>query len=225
MSTPATTLHDALMRLPCFSVLPPEQFEELAGQALRRTFSQDETIFIQGEPSAGLWVIEAGNVKVHRLSTDGNEYIMHLLGPGDSFNEIAALDGGVNPANASALTLSTCWMLPAEVIAGALDRSPQMARMAMQMLAGRVRLLVEQIAMLSLYSVTARLARFLLQQAEAPSLSGPGITRAAIALHLGTTPETISRVLNRLQENGAIRFDRHHILVVNPDLLREIALL
>jgi CRP-like cAMP-binding protein len=76
-----------------------------------------------------------------------------------------------------------------------------------------------------LYSVPARLARFLLSQSEAPALEGPGITRTAIASHLATTPETISRTLRMLEDAGAIRFDRHQILIVNEALLRDLAML
>jgi len=65
----------------------------------------------------------------------------------------------------------------------------------------------------------------LLAQAENPSLSGPGVTRAAIAAHLATTPETISRALAKLQEAGAIRFDRHRIIITNGELLRSMAVL
>ena len=55
--------------------------------------------------------------------------------------------------------------------------------------------------------------------------SESGVTRAAIAAHLATSPETISRSLRALEEAGAIRFDRHRIIIVDSDLLQSIALL
>jgi CRP/FNR family transcriptional regulator len=83
----------------------------------------------------------------------------------------------------------------------------------------RIRQLVLQIEDLALRSVTARLARFLLEQRDNPSLG------ALIATHLGTTPETVSRALRTLEETGALAFDRHRIVIQNAALLREIALL
>ncbi|GAB4476138.1 MAG: Crp/Fnr family transcriptional regulator [Anaerolineae bacterium] len=210
---------------PCFSALEPEQVEAIAGQAVRHLFEPEQIIFLEGDPSAGLWFIEQGTVKIYKLNPEGVEHILHLLGVGDTFNDIAALDGSPNPANAAALSISTCWVVPYDVMRGALERYPRMALAAIHLLTGRVRQLAGQIEDLALYSVTARLARFLLSQAEDPALRGPGVTRAAIAAHLATTPETISRVLARLQEAGAIRFDRHRILITDADILRSIAML
>ncbi len=187
------------------------------------TFSPDQLIFSEGDVSRGLWIIEDGNVKISKLSPEGNEYILHLLGPGSSFNDIAALDSGPTPANAIAINTVIAWSIPASVMSRLLDQYPKVMQAALYMLTRRVRALTRQIEDLTLYPVIARLARFLLAQAENPVLSGPGITRAAIAAHLATTPETISRMLVRIQETGAIRFDRHRIVIVDEDLLRAIA--
>jgi CRP-like cAMP-binding protein len=115
--------------------------------------------------------------------------------------------------------------LPTAVIQDLLARDPVFAQAIIQVLAGRVRGLVRQIEDLSLYSVTVRLARLLLQQSEDPSLSGPGVTRAALAAYLATTPQTISTALRDLEQTGAIRFDRHEIQIIQKDLLRSIAML
>jgi CRP/FNR family transcriptional regulator len=214
---------DYFSGIPYFGVLAPSELNTITRQATFHTFSPDELIFLEGDRSSGLWIIQEGSVKITKYGPEGDEYILHLLGPGDSFNGIAALDGGPTPANAVAMSLMTGWSIPSAVLIDALQRYPQMAQAAITMMAGRVRDLTKQIEDLTLYPVTARLARFLLSQAENPALSGPGITRAAIAAHLATTPETISRVLARLQDEGAIRFDRHRILIVDRDLLRSIA--
>jgi CRP-like cAMP-binding protein len=181
---------------------------------------------LEGEPAEGLWIVEKGNVKIFKLNPDGGEHILHLRGPGKTFNDISALDGGSNPANASALSSEALvWLVPLEVIKHILTRNPQVALNVIKHLAGRVRALVGQIEDLALYSVIVRLARFLLKQAEDPSLTGPGITRTAIAAHINTTPQTISNVLHSLEESGAIRFDRHRVVILNEPILRSIAML
>ena len=90
-------------------------------------------------------------------------------------------------------------------------------------LSSRIRMLVKQIESLALLSVPARLAQFLLVQAETSASDEEGITRAAIAAHLATTPETVSRVLRTMEEAGAIQFDRHRIVIVDENLLRDFA--
>ncbi len=215
----------SLRQHPYFKDLHPQSVAALAEEALRRTFAAGELIFLEGEPSAGLWIVERGRAKVYKLHVEGREHILHLPGPGDSFNDIPALDGGPNAASASALSPLTAWVIPPDSLAAALERDPAFALAVIAGLSERVRALVQQIEGLALYPVQARLARFLLSQSENPAVAGPGITRATIAAHLGTTPETVSRVLRALEEAGAIRFDRHRIVVVDLDLLRGIALL
>jgi len=197
----------------------------LVGRATLRHFLSGETIFHEGDPALGLWLIETGSVKIFKINLDGIEQILHLLSVGNTFNEIAAFDGGANPANAAALSETQVWLIPSESIDAALLADPALARHVIQLMAARVRGLVHQIEDLTLYGAVVRLARFLLNQAEDPALSAPGVTRAAIASYLATTPETISRALRTLESGGAIRFDRHRIVIVREDLLRALAAL
>ena len=209
-----------------FEGITTSELAYLDEHALLRRFTAGETIFLEGEAAAGLWIVESGAVKVFKLTSDGGEHILHLRGPGNSFNDIAALDAGGNPASAAALSAEALvWLLPSAVIDHLLTHNPQVARNVIKRLARRVRTLVAQIEDLALHSVIVRLARFLLKQAEDPALAGPGITRTAIAAHINTTPQTISTVLHTLEEAGAIRFDRHRIVIVDEAILRSIALL
>lgn len=216
-------LVDYLRSLPYFEDMDAAHLNALVEDMQRRTFSPDEIIFLEGDPAAGMWLVEQGRVKVYKINPEGEEHILHLLGEGNTFNDIAALDGGNNPANAGALTHITVWLLPSEVLARLLMNNPLLARRVIKLLASRVRNLVGQIEDLALYSVTIRLARFLLKQADDPALSG--VTRATIAAHLATKPETVSRALRTLEEAEAIRFDRHRIVITREDLLRTIAAL
>jgi len=220
-----TEVANRLRALAYFETLDADALERLAEQTQRRHFEVGETIFLEGDPADGLWIIDQGRVKVYKINPEGEEHILHLLGDGNTFNDIAALDGGTNPANAAALSAATLWLVPSDVLRDLLLNNGQVALRVIQILAGRVRVLVQQIEDLALYSVTIRLARFLLKQAEDPALSGPGVTRAAIAAHLATKPETVSRSLRALEANGAIRFDRHRIIIADEHLLRAIAAL
>lgn len=219
------TLTPILRAHPYFAHIPAATVDMLAAKARRRTFERGQVLFISGEPSAGLWVLEKGRVKVYKTIPDGREHVLHLLGPGDTFNDVPAFDGGPNAAGAMAITGGVAWILPARTLQDALSADHELALGVITGLNQRIRQLVVQIEDLALRSVTARLARFLLEQRDNPALAGPAVTRALIATHLGTTPETVSRVLRALEESGALVFDRHRIVIRNPNLLREIALL
>jgi CRP/FNR family transcriptional regulator len=62
--------------------------------SLLHTYTANERIFLEGEAAQGLWIVESGRAKIYKLSPDGNEHILHLRGPGKTFNDIGALDGG-----------------------------------------------------------------------------------------------------------------------------------
>jgi CRP-like cAMP-binding protein len=219
------TLVDFLRSQMYFESLADEHLHWLADQCQRFTYAADQTVFLEHDPSRGMWVIEEGRVKIYKINPDGEEYIMHLLGSGNIFNEVATFDGGSNPANAGTLTEAAIWLLPTEALNHLLSVDNALALKVIKLLANRVRNLVGQLEDLALYSVTIRLARFLLKQLEDPALSGPGVTRANIAAHLATQPETISRALRSLEQAQAIRFDRHRIMIQDEKLLRTLAAL
>jgi CRP-like cAMP-binding protein len=217
------SIHSMLQQMPYFAHIAEPALGELAQQAVHRTFAANEMIFLEGEPSAGLWIVENGRVKACKLSPDGQEYILHILGPGNTFNDIAALDGAPNPVSTTAVTDVSAWVISSAVFSKALRADHEMALAVIQGLTERIRHAAGRMENLALHSVTARLARFLLDQGEDPTLKHPSITRALIANHLATTPESISRSLRVLEKMGAIRFDRHHIIIIQPDILRQQA--
>ena len=209
-----------------FEGIAENELTYITEHSVLRTFTSGEIIFLEGEPADGLWIVESGQVKVFKLNPEGNEHILHLRGPGKSFNDIAALDDGRNPANAAALSPEAqVWLVPCDALTYVLTHDAQVALNVIRLLAVRVRSLVDQLEDLTLYPVIVRLARFLLKQAEDPALNGPGVTRTAIAAHINTTPQTISNLLHSLEEAGAIQFDRHRIIIVDEQALRSIAML
>lgn len=215
---------EALLRqMPYFAHVAESTLGEFARQAAHRTFASNEMIFLEGEPSAGLWVMENGRVKAYKVSPDGREYILRFFGPGDTFNDLAALDGAFNPVSTMAVTAVSAWVIETAVFSQALQADHELALAVLKGLVGRVRFVVGRMEDLALRPVTARLARFLLEQVENPALAHPAITRALVANHLATTPESVSRSLRVLEEAGAIRFDRHRIIVTEPDILRQQA--
>lgn len=213
-----------LAALPYFEPLPIEHIELLTQRARQHRFAPDETLIWQETPTAGLWLIESGRVKISRLSPEGREHVIALAGPGDSFNEVSALDAQLNPASVVALSAGIAWSLATDVIQAEMDADSRLARHMVLVMCQRTRQLVQKIEDLTLCSATARLSRFILEQESNHALSGPGITRTIVAAHLALAPETVSRALRTLEEIGAIRADRQTITILRRDLLDSMAM-
>ncbi len=209
-----------------FQSISDAELEVLVKASALHTYEMGDILFWEGDGAQGLWLVEQGSIKIYKLSMDGREHILHLCGPGKTFNDIAAFDDGVNPANASVLSATAqVWLVPVSAIQHLMKKNPQVSLNVIKALSSRVRSLVGEIENLALYSVTVRLARFLLNQASDPSLNEPGITRTAIAAHINTTPQTVSVALRDLETAGAIHFNRHQLEIVNEGILRSIAML
>lgn len=213
---------NSLQLHPYFQDLEANETQSIAAELIFKQYQANETIFFDEEDSLGLYLIQHGRVKIYKLSSAGNEQVLHILGEGNSFNDIAALDNGQNPANAAALSSVRLWLLPKSKLQEAMLNNSRLATRISSILAKRVRSLVKQMEDLTLYSVVTRLARFLILQTQDPALSGIGVTRTVIASHLNTTPQTISNALNSLAEAGAIEFDRHQITITDIAALQRL---
>lgn len=199
---------------------------DLASVACERSYVAGQVIFWEGEPVVGLYLVAEGIVKISRYSTEGREHILHLIQTGDTFNDVAALDGGPNPATATAYTNATIYMIPRHHLRVVVERYPDLAWALIESMARRARYLVNMVEDLSMRSVKGRLARLLIEQAEAnhsgavPRL----LTQEEMASRLGTVREMVGRALRSLAAEGIIEFDRHRIVVLDAERLADIAI-
>lgn len=203
----------------------PAALDALAEAAVCQRYSQGATIFLEGEPTAGLFIVEQGVVKISRVSLEGREYIMHLSEPGDTFNDVATLDGGPNPAHATAHTDVVLWRIDREAVQRLARAHPDLAWALIEDLAGRARLMVTLLHDLAMRSVRGRLARLLLQEAESrdTDIVQRLLTQEEMAARLGTVREMVGRTLRSMANDGLIQFDRHRIVILDPQRLAEEA--
>ncbi|MBN1887163.1 MAG: Crp/Fnr family transcriptional regulator [Thermoflexales bacterium] len=202
-----------LRRLPYFAVLDEPILQAIAGEMRCRTCSAGEIVIVEGEPCAGLFIVQTGRLQIVRSSLQGREQILHFASPGESFNDVPVFDGGPNPATVQALEDSRLFVIEHPLMLALLDRYPQLARAVVGVLATRCRQLVALVQDLSLHTVTVRLAGLLLDQAEHPD--PPTLTRAQMAARLGTVREMISRSLRELEQEGLIRLDGPRIVIID----------
>jgi CRP/FNR family transcriptional regulator len=211
-----------------FAGLEREVLQAMANAAIARSYKRGQMIFLEGEPCAGLFLILSGGVKIYKLSPQGREQVLHYLRPGDTFNEVAVLDGGPNPASAAATADSTLCLLTRSEMKRLAQTYPTLAWTLIESIAKRARHLVEMVEDLALRSVKSRLAKLLLAQAEGLSHADQidrerMITQSEMAARLGTVREMVGRALRDLADEGLITMDRQRIVITRRDELAAVA--
>jgi CRP/FNR family transcriptional regulator len=175
-----------LAQLPLFAGLDDVVMEELGRRSRRRSFAAGETIFSEGEPPKGLYVLESGWVRVVKSSAQGREQVLQFVGSGEMFNTVAVFSSGVNPATAIALEPSDVTVLAREAVLEMLLSDPNFSLRVLENMADRLIYLVGLVADLSLRSVTGRLAQLILDGAIEGVLQRPRWYTTRAAARLGT---------------------------------------
>ncbi|WP_297630831.1 Crp/Fnr family transcriptional regulator [Caldilinea sp.] len=204
---------------------PLEAVRALAEVATPHSYLRNEVIFLEGEPTAGLFLVESGIVKICRYSKEGREHILHFMQRGDTFNDVSAMDGGTNPATAVAHTDVRLWRITREDLRAIVLNQPALAWAMIENLAHRARRLVNQVQDLAMRNVRSRLAKLLLEQARAVERgeSPPPLTQEEMAHYLGTVREVVGRTLRAFIVEGLIEMQRQQIVIVDRKRLEEEA--
>jgi len=225
--------------IPLFSGLTHDQCKALAGLSSELTVKKGELIFQEGDSGKGFYIVAAGKIKVFKMSFGGKEQILHIYGPGRIFGEVPVFQGKSFPASAMALEPSTILFLPRQAFVRQIGNSPALAMNMLADLSRRLREFTVQIENLSLKEVLARLAAYILtlsQEAAGPSQTGTfsakgppaanvslPVSKVQLASLIGTTPETISRTLKKMDQAGLIRAEGKNILILDPKGLGEVS--
>lgn len=194
-----------LARISFFEGLSRPALELVAGIAVARRYQAGEAIFAEGDPGSGFHVVVDGRVKIFKLSPEGKEQILHIWGRGEPFGEVAALEGRPYPAHAVALEVTSTASISRAGLNELMQRSPDFAIELLATLARRLREFAQQVESLSLREVPGRLAAYLLLLDERSGGTGRmelDLAKGQLANLLGTTPETLSRILSRLVREG-----------------------
>lgn len=207
--------------VPYLAHLPTEVLHALARESRKMEYAAGEMIFGEGEPTAGLFVVEAGLVKICRFSKDGREHILNHFHPGETFNDVSAIDGGPNPVTAIAVADAVLQCLSRASLQRLAVKHPELTWALLESIARRTRYLVSVVHDLAMRNVRGRLAHLLLEQAELYE-SGHGyhmMTQEEMANRLGTVREVLGRALRSLVADGIIALDRHRIIIVDREQL------
>ena len=208
--------------IPYFSGLSQAELDSIRKVIFEKKADRGEILLFEDEPAETLYFVVAGVVKVFKTSADGKEQILHIIRPGESFNDVPVFSGGVNLTSAEAMgpvVLNVMKKSDLEVI---LLEHPQVALNAIKILSQRVQHLVSLVEDLSFRHVTGRVARILLEYAGDGASPGR-LTQQEMAAMAGTAREIVGRSLKALEDGGTIRMDHHRIVITNVKALREAA--
>jgi CRP-like cAMP-binding protein len=225
-----TVKEQILKRIYLFAGIEAADLKTLAEILVRKNFPRQTTIFREGKEAQGFYILLTGQIKLVKSSLDGKEYIIRLVGAGETFAE-AAVFGDI-PYPATAISLEDCQTLffPKGPFLHHLAASPTLARNMLATLSRLLLHLTKQLEDLSLKEVSARLARYLLERCQVThgemaaglSLELP-TTKTQLAAYLGTISETLSRTLSRFKNLGLIEVDKGKITILDPVALQKMA--
>ena len=215
-----------LAGIPLLAGLSKPQYDALARIAVRRSGRKGERIFSEGDAGTGFYVVVTGRVKIFKVSADGKEQILHLFGPGESFGEVSVFTGQGFPADAVTAVQSTLLFFPRQGFSALIRKDPTLALNMMAQLSRRLMEFAGLIEDLSLKEVPGRLAKYLLYLSEK---SGEGemtldVSKGQLASLLGTIPETLSRILAKMNRQELIRSRGAQIRIMDRPGLEAIAL-
>lgn len=218
-----------LKRLQTFEFLRGLELDvlkSLAAKAVWKVFPPNAVVFWEGDIETNLFYLQYGWIKVIKNSSEGREQILRFLGPGEIFNEIGVFAKRPNPATAMTLEESGIWLIPRVALEHILFSYPQTAIQVIENMADGFISLVDLTADLSLRTVEARLAKFLLEQVEGDVIPRHRwTTQTELAAHLGTVPDVLSRVFRELNKAGLIEVDKKQIRILDSIGLAERAMI
>lgn len=223
-------LSERLSRVAYFAECGPEVLAEVSSAVREHPVHAGEMLVAEGDSCEDLFFVVEGRVKVVKISAEGREQVLLILGPGRTFNDVPVFDGGVSPGTVEALEDGTIAVIPAERMRALLERHPVIATAAARVMAARLRTMTLMVQNLAFRDVVGRVATVIKGCAvgEQPLIEDvphacARITQQELAAMTGTVREVVQRALKTLEMAGAIRLGRARIEVLDGDVLDDWA--
>ncbi|SDM66193.1 Crp/Fnr family transcriptional regulator [Nonomuraea jiangxiensis] len=215
-----------LAEIPLFRVLGESGILSTARSGLARRYRPGQIIIHQGDPGESLYVLLDGLAKVVFTTEHGDEIVLNMLGRGDTFGEMALLDG--SPRSASVVTVRPAWVfaLPRARLLEMMREHPGLADEFLRMLGHMVRRLTDQAADLAFLDLGGRLAKLLLQLADRHGRTDavvdlPGLTQSDLAALIGASRPAVNRALQSLAARNLIAIEGRTITLLDVVALRK----
>ena len=188
-----------------FARLTEAQLGRVARKAQQLRLDEGEALFEQGDPATRFYLMLSGQIKLYRLSPAGNEKVIEIVVAGQTFAEaLMFLEQPTYPVGAQALQPAELISLDAKDFLSMLSESVSTCFVMMADMSKRLRRLIGEIDDLTLHSATCRVAGYLLgQMSDSPNFSLK-VPKQVLASRLSVKPETFSRIIKQLSEDGVL---------------------
>ena len=213
---------ELVRRTPFFIVAGEAAMTRLLRPSFTQQLPRGAVMFDQNEQADFLHLLLEGSVGLVARDEGGAETVVEIFGPGELFLAPAAILGLPYLASATALTDVRVLMIPADAFRAGIAEDPMLARATIELLARHWRLMVDQIVDLKLRPAERRVAHFLARRIPEGAGAGSGDLpepRGAIAARLGMTPETLSRSLNAMEQQGLVQLSGKRVDVPDREKL------
>jgi CRP-like cAMP-binding protein len=211
-----------------FRGLPGATVARIAALGLRRVYEKGAVVFMRGDPGDSLCGVVTGRVRISASLPAGKEVFLNIMEPGESFGEIALLDGQPRTATATAMVRTELIVFPRERFLELLSTESQLAAHLIQLLCRRVRWTAQLMEDAALLSVPARIAKRLLSLARLQGPMAAGATKLTLsqeelAQFLSVSRQVVNQHLQVLKANGWIRSGRGQVTICDPQSLEALA--
>ncbi len=204
-----------LKEIPFFKQLADEDLHSLGALLHLERFTRGDILFLEGEPGKSLYILIDGLIKLSKLNEEGKEQILHYVHPGSIFAEVVLFDGGPYPATAEAAEDSRVGLLHNRDMEKLILTRNELALSMLKIMSRRLRAAQLTIRDLALHDADRRLERLLFKLSERHGKRtsrgiklDTWISRQEMASIIGTTRETVARMLSRFQKEGRLTIDK-----------------
>src|SRR6266545_7161460 len=210
-----------------FMGLPGSDTGVIASFVIPKHLDKGEYLFREGDRSEGFYIVQKGAINVHRVSAAGKEQVIHVFYPIESFAEATLATEGGYPADARATEPSTVLLVPKTDFIELLRRRPELALRMLGSMSQHLRVLVGLLDDLTLKDMETRLANWLLKRCPRPLPNGLVTiqldrTKRVLAAEMGTTSETLSRMLAKFRDQKLLAIKGKTLIVTRPRQLQQL---
>jgi len=218
---------NSMRRCVLLQPLEDDDFDTITQTSHAKQLSENSILFEQGAELTDIYLLISGGIKLQRLAPNGDEKVIEIIRPGQTFAEAVLFLGGSRyPVSALTVTPSIVVAINAETYLKLLNTSNHLCRNLLGKLSQRLHWMVNEVDRLTLHNATFRLVDYLLSHISEEQQDRTGVTLVApkhvIASRLSIKPETLSRTLKELSTQGLIKLEGTQIELIDVEKLRQL---
>lgn len=228
MTESRTSIPSILRRSGFFGTVSDELLDRIARMARLVTYEKGDTVFAEGAPCAGMYIVATGMVKIYKIGADGREHVIHVAEEGDTFGEVAMFLGSAGyPAYAGAVKKSEVLFIPKSQMLELLESESRLAFQVLASLASWTHKLVTKLELLTLKDASSRLAGYLIAHSVETNDGGAelelSVPKHTLASQLAISSETLSRLLSRFEAQDLIESSGRRVSIPDIKELQQVA--